>query len=54
MKKKSFYEQWSDEIKKESNKSAEAIELGNILWNTLGLIIGGIFWAAWFHYDVLL
>ena len=51
MKKKSFYEQWGDEIKKESNKSAEEIDFGNILWNILMLIIGGIFWAAWFHKD---
>ena len=51
MKKKSFYEQWGDEIKKESNKSAEEIDFGNIFWNILMLIIGGIFWIAWFHYD---
>ena len=38
MKKKSFYEQWGDEIKKESNKSAEEIDFSNILWNILMLI----------------
>ena len=51
MKKKSFYERWGDEIKKESNKSAEAIEAGNIFWNILMLIIGGLFWTQFFHKD---
>ena len=51
MKKKSFYEQWGDEIKKESNKSAEEIDFSNILWNILMLIIGGLSWTQFFHKD---